>query len=385
MTLRKPRADAESHRSELRTVELFGGAGGLALGLHCAGFRLTALIENNSDACETLRANGTGRLRHTAGWPVHEASVVGFDYSELSRPDLLSAGAPCQPFSQAGHRLGRGDERNMFPAVVEAIATLQPRAFLVENVQGLLFARMRDYFDRLLRDLKHPSHSAGRLRRRRGRPKAEYHVSYKVLRAADYGAPQARDRLFIVGLPLEYKETWAWPTPTHSRSQLLVALHGAEYWERHGVPMAVARRVRQGLRPVGTPDTGAVAKRWHTVRDMLSTLGEPAGSAGEASDKAHVFVPGARLYTGHTGSVLDWPAKTVKAGVHGSPGGEHIVVMDDGSYRYFTVRECGLLQGFPPDYAFPALRSKAMRQIGNAVPVPVATAVGKQLAEVLTR
>jgi len=94
-------------------------------------------------------------------------------------------------------------------------------------------------------------------------------------------------------------------------------------------------------------------------------------------------VPDARLYPKHTGSKLDWPAKTVKAGVHGCPGGEHIVVFDDGSHRYFTVRECGLLQGFPRKYAFPVLRTPAMRQIGNAVPVPVAAAVGAQLVKVL--
>lgn len=272
----------------------------------------------------------------------------------------------------------------MFPAVVEAIAVLEPRAFVIENVQGLLFARMRDYFDRLLGDLRHPRHSAGRLGRRRGRPRIEYFVTYKVLNSADFGAPQARHRLFIVGLPLERKETWKWPTATHGRSQLLVALHEPEYWERHGVPSAIARRIREGLRPITVTQPRGVAKRWHTVRDMLSTLEEPAISGVEASDAAHVFVPGARLYSGHTGSILDWPAKTVKAGVHGSPGGEHIVVKDDGSFRYFTVRECGLLQGFPADYAFPALRSKAMRQIGNAVPVPVAAAMGRQLAEVLT-
>jgi len=100
-------------------------------------------------------------------------------------------------------------------------------------------------------------------------------------------------------------------------------------------------------------------------------------------DPLHTYVGGARLYAKHTGSALDWPAKTVKAGVNGSPGGEHIVIQDSGYFRYLTVRECARLQGFPNRYELPNLRGKAMRQLGNAVPVPLAEAMGRRLAEVL--
>jgi DNA (cytosine-5)-methyltransferase 1 len=79
--------------------------------------------------------------------------------------------------------------------------------------------------------------------------------------------------------------------------------------------------------------------------------------------------------------VLDWPAKSVKAGVHGVPGGEHIVVADDGSIRYMSVRECARLQGFPDDYVFVGPRSETMRQIGNAVPV----ALGQVMAEAVAQ
>jgi DNA (cytosine-5)-methyltransferase 1 len=119
------------------------------------------------------------------------------------------------------------------------------------------------------------------------------------------------------------------------------------------------------------------------LRDLLAHLGPPSRSVATASDAAHVYVPGARLYAKHTGSSLDWPAKTVKAGVNGSPGGEHIVVRDGGYFRYLTVRECAALQGFPKRYRLPATRGRAMKQLGNAVPVPLAEAVGRRLAEVL--
>lgn len=114
---------------------------------------------------------------------------------------------------------------------------------------------------------------------------------------------------------------------------------------------------------------------------MTARLGAPL-LGGEDGDPSHRFIPGARLYKKHAGSRLDWPAKTVKAGVHGCPGGEHIVLLDDGSHRYLTLRECAALQGFPDDYALDEVRTPAMRQLGNAVPVALAEAIGRSLVAV---
>jgi DNA (cytosine-5)-methyltransferase 1 len=97
----------------------------------------------------------------------------------------------------------------------------------------------------------------------------------------------------------------------------------------------------------------------------------------------HVAIPGARLYKGHTGNALDWPAKTIKAGVHGVPGGEHIVLLDGGGQRYLTVRECARVQTFPDSWTFSGPRSEASRQIGNAVPPMLAHVVGLRIAETL--
>ena len=119
-------------------------------------------------------------------------------------------------------------------------------------------------------------------------------------------------------------------------------------------------------------------KRWVTVRDALLGLGEPSGEGN------HVFQPGAKVYTGHTGSPLDLPAKALKAGDHGVPGGENMMVRDDRSVRYFTLREAARLQGLPDDYSFPRSWTESMRQLGNAVPCQLAEAVGKAIAKTLT-
>ena len=97
----------------------------------------------------------------------------------------------------------------------------------------------------------------------------------------------------------------------------------------------------------------------------------------------HIFNPGARQYKGHTGSPLDEPAKTLKAGDHGVPGGENMLRRVDGSVRYFTVREAARLQTFPDEYVFRGAWTEAMRQLGNAVPVRLAEMVARSVAEKL--
>jgi DNA (cytosine-5)-methyltransferase 1 len=116
---------------------------------------------------------------------------------------------------------------------------------------------------------------------------------------------------------------------------------------------------------------------WVTVRDKLMGLGEPDGK------RNHVSQLGARVYPGHTGSPLDLPAKALKAGDHGVPGGENMMVRDDGSVRYFTKREAARLVGLPDDFEFPRSWSESMRQMGNAVPVPLALAAGGWLRSLL--
>lgn len=370
-----------------RSLELFGGAGGLALGMHAAGFSLAGIVERDEACGETLKGNGTKGKKHTRGWTIYGDDVSKFDYGQVGTIDVLSAGAPCQPFSHGGQRLGEIDDRNQFPQVVRALHELKPQAFVIENVRGLLFRDMEIYFKTLVRELKRPSHHTAPVRYTRcGRPSDEYRVFAQVLNAADFGLSQNRQRLFIIGVKPELAHLWEWPTGTYSKDALVKALLGDAYWEKHEVSAKVKKAAQATIAPATRKRAEryeGTEKRWRTVRDLLQGRPEPAKNRDNASDPSHYFVPDARLYEKHTGSKLDWPAKTVKAGVHGCPGGEHIVVFDNGTHRYFSVRECALLQGFPRSYSFPWHRTVAMRQIGNAVPVAVAKAVGQQLAEVV--
>jgi DNA (cytosine-5)-methyltransferase 1 len=120
---------------------------------------------------------------------------------------------------------------------------------------------------------------------------------------------------------------------------------------------------------------------WQTVRDALHNLPDPRSNHGI---KDHIFHDGARIYPGHTGSILDAPAKTIKAGDHGVPGGENMIRFSDGTVRYLTVLEAKRLQTFPDDFAIKGVWGEAMRQIGNAVPVLLAETIGLELMKTLS-
>ena len=219
----------------------------------------------------------------------------------------------------------------------------------------------------------------------RGKPEGlTYRVIARVLNAADYGVPQKRERVFIVGFRSDLGLEWSFPQPTHSCDALLwEQYHSREYWHRHKIsrrmipspsPSDLIRvdKLRSGLLPLQKP--------WMTVRDAIADLPRPGKKRGaEEPGLNHFFIPGARSYVGHTGSPLDEPAKTLKAGDHGVPGGENMLLMPDGTVRYFTIRESARLQTFPDEYVFPGSWTESMRQIGNAVPVALAACLAKDI------
>ncbi|MGH9541451.1 MAG: DNA cytosine methyltransferase [Terriglobales bacterium] len=387
----------------MNSVELFVGAGGLALGLAESGFRHAALIERDHQACETLRENQRrGRLGADA-WPLFEGDSREFDYGAVRCPvDLLAAGVPCQPFSIGGKHAGDRDERNMFPEVARAVRHLRPRAVLLENVRGLLRRGFARYFSYVQLSVAYPELTAkpnegwldhlGRLERYHtsGRRSGLYYrVVFRHLNAADYGVPQRRERVFIVAIRGDLSVEWSFPKPTHGFESLIWSkwISGG-YWERHCVP--------KRLRPQPGPGWGARLKQlslfpparepWRTVRDAISDLPKPSRLRGaEEPALCHFLVPGARRYAGHTGSDLDHPAKTLKAGDHGVPGGENMLAERYGAVRYFTLRECARIQAFPDEFVFPGSWTESMRQIGNAVPVSLARVIGEHLVETLRR
>ena len=383
----------------LKCVELFAGAGGLAMGIGLAGFEPLAVVEWDRWACDTLRENRERGHPLVSGWNIHEGDVRHFDWHSIAgEVDLVAGGPPCQPFSLAGKHQAHDDRRDMFPATVEVVRTLRPRAFIVENVKGLTRSTFANYYQYIILQLSFPEVTRCdteswfdhflRLQEEQASGRSHgraltYNVIPTLVNAADYGIPQKRERVFIVGFRSDLGVEWSFPRETHSSDALLHDqwVTGA-YWKRHGlkkppVPAKHVGRIHRLARE-GVPAT----LPWRTVRDALIGLPDPrARNAREVPD--HKFQDGARAYTGHTGSPLDLPAKTLKAGDHGVPGGENMLVNTDGSVRYFSIRESARLQTFPDGFRFHGSWSESMRQLGNAVPVMLARTVAASVAEAL--
>lgn len=379
----------------MRSVELFTGAGGLALGLSSAGFQHQLMVEWDRPACQTVEHNKELGVSPVAHWPLRCGDVRDIDFSALGEGlDLVAGGPPCQPFSIGGKHRGASDHRDMWPQAIRAVRELRPRAFLFENVRGLLRESFKDYLRYVELQLRWPELARGpdedwadhltRLTKHDRNSKGEglhYRVEVHPVDAANYGAAQNRKRVIIVGIRCDISTSFNFPAETHSRAALLwdQSSEGA-YWERHGVPKKERPAVEKphtSYPPAGAP--------WVTVRDAIGDLPEPCSIRPPVPN--HRYQPGARTYVGHTGSPLDLPAKALKAGAHGVPGGENMLRRNDGSVRYFTVREAARLQGFPDEYVFPeeVAWSEAMRQLGNAVPVPLARAVAEALVKTLVQ
>lgn len=381
----------------MKSLELFAGAGGMAMGFELAGFEPVAVIEWNKWACESIRENQERGYPLVEKWPLHQGDVRDFDWSAVTETvDVVSGGPPCQPFSLGGKHRANADRRDMFPAAVEFVRRLRPRAFVFENVKGLTRSSFANYFQYILAQLEFPEivrrehedwedHHQRLQVAKSSRGGASggliYNVQATLVNAADYGVPQRRERVFIVGFRSDLGVKWSFPRATHGIDALLRDQWvTGEYWRRHALPVPpvpekFAERIRALRASLPPPDT----KPWRTVRDAISDLPDPR-DAGAIGIQDHRFQAGARPYAGHTGSPLDLPAKTLKAGDHGVPGGENMMVRDDGSVRYFTARESARLQTFPDGYKLHGTWSEAMRQIGNAVPVMLARQVGASVA-----
>jgi DNA (cytosine-5)-methyltransferase 1 len=382
----------------LSSIELFVGAGGLAQGLARADFHPRLVAEWNADACQTIRENQQRQFPLVQDWNVVQADVRELDFSRFAGIDLVSGGPPCQPFSMGGKHAAHNDTRDMFPQAVRAVRQAQPRAFIFENVKGLTRQAFQNYFEYIRLQLQYPELVArqdedwaehlGRLEQHHAsgnRDGLTYTLLTQVLQAADFGVPQKRSRVFFVGFRSDLHVDWHFPLPTHSQEQLIVDQYATgTYWERHGIKrQPVPTRLQSAIRRLNTPRLiNAPCRPWQTVRDAIEDLPEPElGMTSDFGD--HLLIPGARSYPGHTGSPLDAPSKALKAGAHGVPGGENMLLKPDGSVRYFTVRESARLQTFDDGYVFSGAWGEVMRQLGNAVPVRLAAAVAASVAAAL--
>ncbi|GET33846.1 cytosine-specific methyltransferase [Prolixibacter bellariivorans] len=378
----------------MKSFELFSGAGGLAEGLKISGFNHIALLEYNKDACNTLKVNFPESK-------VFEQDVREFNFSEIGKVDLIGGGPPCQPFSLGGKAKGNNDHRDMFPFAIKGIKELTPKAFIFENVKGLLRQSFSSYFNYIILQLTYPEiniekkesweshltrlekvHTAGLY------SGLKYNIVFRLVNAANYGVPQKRERVIIVGIRDDLGIDWSFPKETHSEERLLWdKFVTGEYWDRNKIEnrfkeipdLKLKKQINKLRYQYGffSPDT----KPWVTIREALSGLPDPRESNFHSE---HIFRDGARIYPGHTGSYIDEPSKTIKAGDHGVPGGENMIRFETGKVRYLTILEAKRIQTFPDNYEITGSWTEGMRQLGNAVPVRLANIIGNELKKKLS-
>ncbi|MFE9555431.1 DNA cytosine methyltransferase [Streptomyces sp. NPDC006703] len=428
-------------------VELFAGGGGLAMAVTRAGFRPLLFNEFAKRACETLVANRAELVPEgEEPWipePGQKPPLVAGDVQTLDMSyfrqngvevDILAGGPPCQPFSLGGIAKGDEDKRNMFPQMFKAIRQIQPKAVICENVRGLLRPSFKPYFEYIIREMELPfverqenvswSQHDEELKRRMTDesipPEQRYKVRYLEVNAANYGVPQIRRRVIIVAFRSDLKKVdidafvASMKEGDYSEDALIRSMLGdgeneGEYWQRHpDVPNHVKERVLKRL-PM-TPPLDDGKKPWRTLRDAIAGVCADGKALPEITDDLldrtehnlggftdHIGWPDARIYDGHTPNELDRPAKTVKAGVHGVPGGESVMELDkrvrdktspDGwryKHRYMTVRETARVMTFPDDWVLKGPRGEQMRQLGNAVPVLLGEVFAKAVATALDK
>ncbi len=371
----------------MKTLEIFSGAGGLAKGLELSGFEHAAFVEFNKHACDSLAENFDPER-------IFFGDIKDFDLDSLEHIDIVAGGPPCQPFSLGGKHKANQDSRDMFPYAIRAVERLAPKAFVFENVKGLLRQTFSDYFNYIILRLSYPDFEPKKdspwenhLKALRSISKfgylgKKYDVSFKLMNAADYGVPQTRERVVIVGIRSDLFLPWSFPLATHSEDRLLWDMYVTwEYWDRHQLPRpklsgSLKEKIVRLYNKYGMFEPEQLP--WQTIRDALFDTPDPKSNHGIID---HIFRDGARTYPGHTGSNFDWPSKTIKAGGHGVPGGENMIRFDDGSVRYFTTFEAKRIQTFPDDFVIKGAWGEAMRQIGNAVPVLLAEKIGCELAK----
>jgi len=379
----------------LSSIELFAGAGGLALGASQAGVVPKAIVEWNKDCQNTILENSNGKSKLAAHWPNElHSDVRGVDFSKYcGNIDILTGGPPCQPFSMGGRHKAQSDTRDMFPQAIRAIRESNPRAFILENVRGLTRSSFRPYFEYLKLQMRLPyitrqsdelwTDHFSRLQAHHTGSKddsGDYRVVSAVLNAADFGVPQIRHRVFFVGIRADLQLNWSFPKPTHSKRSLLADLASGVYLNRVGINdnrLSIPDHIKKSVDRYREKELKTLP--WLTTREALLDIPTPS-KTGSRKYQNHIFKDGAKTYAGHTGSPLDFPAKALKAGVHGVPGGENMMRDAKGNVRYFTVRESARIQTFPDDFKITGCWSEAMRQLGNAVPVELAHKVVKSVA-----
>lgn len=327
----------------LSSVEICAGAGGQAIGLGEAGFSHQALVEIDPHAAATLRANFPKQAAAVYVGDVRDfLAEVQAEKRSYEGLDLLAGGVPCPPFSLAGKQLGRDDERDLFPVIIDLARALKPKAVMIENVRGLVQAKFDDYRAEIVRRLNDAGYVA---------------MEWEEFQAAEFGVPQLRPRSILVALQREYAPYYAPPVPTHK---------------------------------VGEYVTVAEALLDSMIEDRKMSREAAEEWAELAKRVAPTLVGGSKKHggadLGPTRAKAEWARMRVDG--HGvADDGE--VIADPlgprGRGPRLTVAQAAVLQGFPADWNFQGGKTARYRQVGNAFPPPVAKAVGVQIRDAIRK
>jgi DNA (cytosine-5)-methyltransferase 1 len=349
----------------LKVVDLFAGAGGLSLGFAREKFQVTAAVERDADSADTYRAAHERLADRGAGVvKLHEQDICEVDFRQYGgQLDAIIGGPPCQPWSLGGLRRGHSDPRDGIPQFARALHEASPRAFVLENVAGLAKGETRASFELIVRVLGGALPLAELLGDQVDEgARLDYEVSWRVLQAADYGVPQNRQRLFVVGVRAGM--SFSWPGPTHgpARRRAYVPAGSVIGPEVRGDPNPSI--VTYASRPSLRPDP------YH---------GQIYNGGGRPIDLSK---PAPTMLASMGGNKTPW------VDTMGVVPGYHAHLMAGGSprtgrvpgARRITVAEAASLQTFPSWLRFSGARSSQYRQVGNAVPPALARAVARQLA-----
>lgn len=323
----------------LTFIEVCAGAGGMSAGFMSAGYVPLLLNEIDPTCCETLRANHPG------------ANVVKEDMTKLNvdeyagKVDVLIGGPPCQSFSQAGQRKGLDDERgDLIMKFKDLLVTLNPKAFLMENVKGLLSHDGGKTFETILKNLNKDD---------------LYDIKYKVLNANDYEVPQKRERVIVVGVRKDLDKTFEYPEKCDHKPVLKDVLEGcptSDGYEYTEAKKEIMKRVPPGGCWVDLPED-----------IQKSYMGKSYHSGGGKRGIAR------RLS-------MDEPSLTLTT----SPNQKQTERCHPTETRPLRVREYARIQTFPDDYAFSGSIAKQYKQIGNAVPVKLAYHLAMSLKPIVS-
>lgn len=319
----------------MNIISLFCGAGGLDLGLIQEGHEVVWANDNDSDAVATYRKNISSH--------VICADICEVPSEDIPTADVCVGGFPCQGFSQANLRRSAEDERNtLYLEFLRVVRDKQPKWFLAENVRGILSLDNGRAIQRIESDFA----------------KAGYRVTKQLFNVADYGVPQSRQRVIIAGTrrDLPYSMDFPFPRPTHS---------GAVQ-RRNGIP------TREALLP------DAMLPAWKTVGEALKRIPEPEEATRLPNHVGSLYKVTNRNFTGHRATDPDKPSPTILA--RGNGKGGVCAIQHPRNHRRMTIRESATVQDFPMDFEFVGGLGSCYRQVGNAVPVGFARALGERLA-----